>query len=232
MNKYFSVAIDGPAGAGKSTIASTIARKFNCLNLDTGAMYRAAAIWLTERDVDVYDSEAVGRLAGEIDIDVKYVSGVQRVYVSGRDVTDELRSDEISMLASACSKYPEIRSRLVDMQRQMAKDMRVVMDGRDIGTKVLPDASVKIYLVASVEARAKRRLKQLLEKGIDATYERVLADMIKRDHDDSTREFSPLEKAQDAVALDTTSLSLEQSILRAIDIVAEKTGMTEAMCRE
>lgn len=219
-----SIAIDGPAGAGKSTIAKAIAKSLKIVYLDTGAMYRAAAYKALQLGIDLLDKTNLASLADNLKIDVQYKNNEQRIILDGEDITESIRTPEISKAASAVAAIPEIRLKLVDIQRSIAKKVNVVMDGRDIGTYVLPDASVKIFLTASVEERAKRRYDELHNKGINDSYADILKDIEERDYKDSTRAFAPLKKAKDAVEIDTTSMSIEEVIERILQIIDKGMG--------
>lgn len=206
-----AVAIDGPSGAGKSTIARILAEELHFIYVDTGALYRSVGYMALCAGLSPKDAPAVEALLPQLHMEIRYIDGAQRVFVNGEDVSDCIRTPEVSMAASAVSSLPAVRRFLFDLQRDMAKTGRVVMDGRDIGTVVLPDAAVKIFLTASAEKRAERRFKEYREKGVDTTYETVLRDVEKRDYDDSHREIAPLKKAEDAVLLDTSEMTLEES---------------------
>lgn len=219
-----AIAIDGPAGAGKSTIARKAAKKLGFLYVDTGALYRAIGLFMLRKGVDPGDAHSVIPLLKSISVSLEYRGGEQRVILCGEDVSDQIRTDDVSLAASRVSPIPEVRSFLFSLQRDIAKANNVVMDGRDIGTVVLPDARVKIFLTASAEERAKRRYLQLLHNGVKADYDEVLKDLKQRDYNDTHRAVSPLKRADDAVLLDTTNDSLEQSIARLVGIVEEKTG--------
>lgn len=213
-----NIAIDGPAGAGKSTVAKAIAGKLGIIHLDTGAMYRAAALAAVRKGVSPLDEKAVVAML-PIDIDVQFKDGSQRVLLEGEDVTEAIREHGISQAASDISKIKQVRLMLVDIQRKNAEKNDVVMDGRDIGTFVLPNADYKFYLTAAPEVRARRRLNQLKEMGQDGDYEEILKSILIRDENDSKREFAPLKKAEDAVLIDSTYMSVEevvQTILSAI----------------
>lgn len=211
--KIYSVAIDGPSGAGKSTLAKKVADRFGFMYVDTGAIYRTVGLAVYRAGLDPKSSEQVEPLLPKIDIDLGYgEDGLQKMYLNGEDVSGLIRTPEISMYASDVSAIPAVRAFLLEMQRATARKMSVVMDGRDIGTVVLPDAGLKIFLTASPEARAERRLKELLEKGQDVTYDQVLADMKQRDYNDSHRAAAPLKPAENSVLLDTTELTLPESI--------------------
>ena len=218
-----SVAIDGPGGAGKSTIAKEMASRFGFIYVDTGAIYRTVGLKAKRAGVDAHSADAVVPLLDTIKIEMKYDdTGSQRMYLDGEDVSDEIRLPEISMYASAVSAIPQVRAFLLEMQRAMAREHSVIMDGRDIGTVVLPDAGVKIFLTASPEARAKRRYDELSAKGIVCTLEEVMSDMLRRDKNDSERAAAPLRQAEDAVLVDTTALSLEQSEEKIAGIIEKR----------
>ncbi len=215
----YAIAIDGPAGAGKSTIAKILAKELELIYVDTGALYRPIGYFVTQKGIDTADTAAVVAALDGLKVELRYVEGVQRVFVNGEDVSDFIRTPAISMAASAVSAIPAVRAFLLDTQRDIAARNSVVMDGRDIGTTILPDAKIKIFLTASAESRAKRRFDELQEKGDPATYEEVLSDMIKRDYDDTHREISPLKQAEDAIPVDTSGETLEQSVARMKEIV-------------
>ena len=222
-NKLCSVAIDGPSGAGKSTVAKAVASRFGFIYLDTGAIYRTVGLAARRAGADPKDADSVLPLLPGLSIRFDYgKDGAQRMFLNGEDVSAEIRTPEISMYASAVSAIPGVRAFLLDMQRDMAKKTSVVMDGRDIGTVVLPDAGLKIFLTASVEERARRRLAELSAKGDPSTFEQVLADMIERDRNDSTRAAAPLKAADDAVIVDTSDMGLEESIDHVCALVAER----------
>ncbi len=226
MNR--NIAIDGPSGAGKSTFAKSIARRLNYIYLDTGAMYRAFGLYAINNGVDFSEADwekdiNIDMLVDGFSLDVIYDNGEQRVLVNEEDVTSLIRTPAVSIAASKVAVIPTVRLKLVEIQRAIAAKSNVVMDGRDIGSYVLPDAAVKIFLTASPEVRAQRRYKELLEKNIqDVTYEEVLKDMIFRDKNDSTREFAPLVQAQDAILLDTSDLNCEESEAAMLDIIMKK----------
>lgn len=209
--KKISVAIDGPAGAGKSSISRRVAAELGYVYIDTGAMYRTVAVYAIERGIEP-DSEELIKELDKIDIDIRYESGALHVYLNGKDVTERIRENDASMGASAVAALPQVRSRLVAMQREMAKEGGVIMDGRDIGTVVLPDADLKIYLTASVDERARRRYEEYVNNGIECSYEELKRDVIKRDKNDMNRAVSPLRRADDAVEIDTTGNTFEQSV--------------------
>lgn len=212
----YSIAIDGPAGAGKSTIAKLIAKERGCIYVDTGAMYRAMAVYFLRQSISPEDEEAITGACDDIEVVIKYEDNVQQVYLNGENVTSILRTEEVGRMASASSVYPAVRAKLLDLQRKLAMEYDVVMDGRDIGTHVLPDADVKIYMTASVEERAERRYRELMEKGdTSADYEKIKADIAERDYRDMNREIAPLKQAKDANYLDTSDMSIDE-VVKAI----------------
>jgi cytidylate kinase len=217
--KTINIAIDGPAGAGKSTIAKMVSAEMGYIYVDTGAMYRAVALYLTENNIP--DEEAEKHME-EVEVSLKFADGTQRVYLGDRDVSDLIRTPEISMAASRTSAIPAVRARLFDLQQKLARENNIIMDGRDIGTVVLPNADVKIFLTASAEERANRRFKEFAEKPDCPTYEEILKDIIQRDYNDMNRETAPLKQAEDAVLVDTTELTLEQSAARIAEIIKER----------
>lgn len=217
------IAIDGPGGAGKSTIAKAVAKQLGIIYVDTGALYRTVGYYVKQKGIDPKDRVAVPAVLGEISIEVGYENGTQRVYLNGEDLGDRIRTPEMSMYASSVSAIPEVRSFLLDTQRDIARKNSVIMDGRDIGTVILPDAEVKIFMTASAECRAKRRYDELVAKGADVKYEDVLREMNERDHNDSTRDVAPTAAAEDAVLLDNSDLNFEESVAAVIRIVNEKT---------
>ncbi|MEG2073558.1 MAG: (d)CMP kinase [Angelakisella sp.] len=217
-----SVAIDGPAGAGKSTIARELAKRFSLIHVDTGAIYRAAGLYFLRRGENPADKSLVLPELCNITVELSFVGEEQHMRLCGEDVTDAIRTPEASMAASAISAIPEVRTFLLEQQRSIARENDVVMDGRDIGTVVLPDATVKIFLTADPEARARRRYKELLERGIAAEYEQVLSDVQKRDTNDSSRAAAPLRQAQDAILVDTSHLDFAGSVKLLSNIITEK----------
>ena len=224
--KNISVAIDGPSGAGKSTIARAVAAKYRFIYVDTGAIYRTVGLAAQYAGLDSKDSAGVIALLPDIKIEMAYdESGVQRMLLGGKDVSAEIRTPKSSIYASDVSALPEVRAFLMDMQRDMAKKYSVIMDGRDIGTVVLPDADVKIFLTASAEARAHRRCLELEQKGMPTPFEEVLRDIEYRDEQDSSRAAAPLKAAEDAVLLDTTELNFEQSVEAACAIIEAGAGL-------
>lgn len=217
-----SVAIDGPAGAGKSTIAKLLAAKMNYIYVDTGAMYRAMAVYFSQNQVNPDDENAINEAVKNVSITIEYVDGAQQVILNGENVTGLLRTEETGKMASKTSKYAAVRSKLVDLQRELAKTSDVIMDGRDIGTTVLPDAFVKIYLTASSSARAKRRYDELTAKGEKCSLSEIQADIESRDYADMHREISPLRKADDAVLLDTSDMNIDEVVATITQIIEEK----------
>lgn len=220
----FNIAIDGPAGAGKSTIARRAAAEMGFIYVDTGALYRSVAYYCITNGADLNVPESIEKLLPGITPELRFIDGVQHVFVNGSDVSDKIRTPEVSMAASKVSAIPAVRAFLFDLQQKIARENDIIMDGRDIGTVVLPNAQLKIFLTASPEARADRRFAELKDKENAPSYEQVLADIIKRDHDDSTRAIAPLKQAEDAVLLDTTSLDLEQSVKAVMDLVKKAVG--------
>ena len=215
-----SIAIDGPSGAGKSTLARMAASKFGLVYVDTGAIYRCVGLFTYNKGVDPKDGEAVASLLGDINIEITYdENGVQRMIMNGEDVSEDIRMPPISIYASDVSAIPAVRAFLLDMQRNMALRYDVIMDGRDIGTVVLPNAGLKVFLTASAKARAQRRFAELKEKGVKTTFREVLKDINSRDKNDSTRAEAPLRQADDAVLLDTSELDLEESFSALSDII-------------
>ena len=220
-----SIAIDGPSGAGKSTLARMAAAKYGLVYVDTGAIYRCVGLYTYSKGVDSKDPEAVSALLGDIDIEITYdENGVQRMILNGEDVSDDIRMPPISIYASDVSAIPAVRAFLLDMQRSMAVRYDVIMDGRDIGTVVLPNAGLKIFLTASAKARAQRRFAELKQKGVKTTFKEVLQDINYRDKNDSTRAEAPLRQADDAVLLDTSELDLEESFSALSQIIKDKLG--------
>ena len=219
----FAIAIDGPAGAGKSTIARKVAAELSIIYVDTGAMYRAIGAYAIRKGVDTKDAESVAALLPEISLELSYSEEQgQRIFLNGEDVSTEIRLPEMGMAASNVSAIPDVRAFLFQQQRSMAKRQSVIMDGRDIGTVVLPDAEVKIFLTASPEERARRRWKEFSEKGLPDTYEEILADVIRRDEQDMNRPIAPLKQADDAVLLDSTELNFAQTVEKVKEIIKER----------
>ncbi len=206
------LAIDGPAGAGKSTIAKILSKKMGFMYVDTGAMYRTLGLACLREGIDLEDEAAVSEVCTNAPIVIKYIDGIQKMYLDGEDVSETIRTEQVSAAASTTSKFRIVRERLVKMQRDLSEEYDVVMDGRDIGTQVLPDADLKIYLTASVRVRAERRYKEYMGKGQECNLEEIMADIAARDHQDMTREISPLCKAEDAIEVDTSDMDIEEVV--------------------
>ena len=221
----YRIVLDGPSGSGKSTIAKRLSAELGFVYVDTGAMYRSIGLYCLQNNVDIADQAAVVAALPDINIELKYVDGEQRIILNGTDVSKEIRINEVSMAASKVSAYKEVRAFLLESQRNMAKTQSVIMDGRDIGTVVLPDAEIKIFIVAAAEERAKRRYKELIERGQNVPFEEVLQDIITRDYNDTHRQEAPLRQAEDAVLLDTSLLDFEQSYNAVLQLAKSK--MTE-----
>lgn len=219
-----SIAIDGPGGAGKSTIARILAKELGYIYVDTGALYRAIGVYARRHGALAGDIEAVAEMLPSIDLALRWIEGIQRIFLNGEDVSEIIRLPEYSMAASDVSAMPPVRAFLLDLQRDMARCHNVVMDGRDIGTVVLPDARVKIFLTASPEERARRRCRELEEKGLAPDYQQVLDELRQRDYNDAHRAAAPLKQADDAVLADTTGLTLEESVALVRRLVKEKFG--------
>lgn len=219
----YNIAIDGPAGAGKSTIARRVARELSFIYVDTGAMYRAMALYLLRRKVNRDDTEQIGNICQDAEISIEYQNGEQIVLLNGENVNSYLRTEEVGNMASVSSAVPRVREKLLSLQRKLAKDMSVVMDGRDIGTTILPDADVKIYLTASSLTRAKRRYLELQEKGTVCNLDEIQKDIEERDQRDMSREISPLRQAEDAVLVDSSDLTIQQVVDRILQIFRSKT---------
>ena len=226
MMKTVSIAIDGPAGAGKSTIARQLATELGYRYVDTGAIYRTVAYFMDLWGVSPKDVDGVNRYIDELTVGIEYdESGLQHMIMNGMDVTNDIRTQEISQKASLISAHPCVREMLLDMQRELAKQYNVIMDGRDIGTVVLPKATVKIFLTASAEIRAKRRCDELLAKGQKAKYETVLKEIQQRDYQDTHREIAPLKMARDSIKVDTSEMDIQQAVAAIRQIIQEKTGL-------
>lgn len=217
-----NIAIDGPAGAGKSTVARAAAAKLGYIYVDTGALYRAVGVHCIRNGIVTNDAENVSKALDEITVELKFIDGVQHIFLNGDDVSTEIRLPEASMAASNVSAIPAVRAFLFDLQRDIAAKNNCIMDGRDIGTVVLPDAQVKIFLTADDEERAMRRYKELKEKGSEVTFQEVLDDLRIRDYNDSHREIAPLKPAEDSVTVNTTGYTLEESIEKIVNTVKEK----------
>lgn len=220
-----AIAVDGPSGAGKSTMVKGIAQKLGYVYVDTGAIYRAVGLFAAEADIPRDTIKDVIPRLDEINVNLTYEDGVQKVYLNGKDVSSEIRTPEISLYASAVSALPEVRSKLLDLQRDIARKNNVIMDGRDIGTVVLPNADVKIFLTASAEERARRRYNELIGKGENVTYEQTLKEVIERDTNDENRAVAPLRPAEDAVIVDTTGRTKEESLALLFAEVEKRLGV-------
>ena len=208
------IAIDGPAGAGKSTIAKRLAKELSFVYVDTGAMYRSIGLYMIKNGIDIHDKDAVEKASEKADVSLKYIDGTQHIILNGEDVSDQIRTEEVSKAASVVSAYPQVRKNLTALQKKLAESENVVMDGRDIGTCVLPNADLKIYLTASAEVRGKRRFKELTAKGEKADLAEIVEDIKKRDEADMTREISPLRKADDAVEVDSSDMTIDEVVER------------------
>ena len=220
----YNIAIDGPAGAGKSTIAKRVAKELSFIYVDTGAMYRAMAYYLLQQNVDGNDSQEIASKCEGADISIEYRNGEQIVLLNGENVNAYLRTEEVGNMASVSSANPSVRARLLDLQRSLAASQSVVMDGRDIGTTILPNAEVKIYLTASSATRARRRYKELIEKGEECNIEDIQKDIEERDQRDMNREISPLRQAEDAVLVDSSEMTIDEVVSAIENIFHEKTG--------
>ena len=216
------VAIDGPAGAGKSSIAKAVSKKLGFVYIDTGAMYRAVAVYAIENGIEIKEENFTKEVLDAIKIDIAYEDETQKIYLLGKDVSERIREADVSIGASNVAVIPAVRLKLVELQRTLAEKTSVIMDGRDIGTYVLPDAEVKIFLTASSDVRAKRRLLEMKEKGMEADFETVKRDIEYRDKNDSEREFAPLKQAEDAVLVDTSDMTIEEVIDRITEIIREE----------
>ncbi len=219
MKNKFSIALDGPSGSGKSTLAKFLSQKLNVLYLDTGAMYRACAVKAIKMGIDTFDEKGVSSFINDIDLQIKYVDGAQRTYLDGEDVSEKIREPHVSMAASNVSSLKCVRLKMVDMQRKIAGEMSCVLDGRDIGSYVLPNADYKFYITASVEVRAKRRFDELTLKGHNVDFEELKKEIEQRDFNDKNRDFAPLRQAEDAIKIDTSNMSIEQVIAKVLDYI-------------
>ncbi len=217
-----SIALDGPAGAGKSTLAKAAAKELGFIYVDTGALYRAIGLKFSRAGFDTDLNCDIEAILNGTEINIKFVDGTQHVLLDGEDVSDEIRTPKASMMASAVSAKPAVRAFLLEMQRKLARENNVLMDGRDIGTVVLPNATVKVFVTASAEERADRRYKELKEKGMDVNYKDIYDDIVQRDYNDSHREIAPLKPAEDSVMFDTTGCNLEQSLDRLMKLLNER----------
>ena len=218
----YSIAIDGPAGAGKSTIAKRVAKELGFIYVDTGAMYRAMAVYFLDKGIDSKDEEGSARACGSVSVKIMYENGAQQVILNGENVTSRLRTEEVGRMASATAVYASVRTKLVELQRELAAGTDVIMDGRDIGTCVLPDATVKIYLTASVEARARRRYDELVQKGETPQLSVIKEDIEKRDYNDMHRDISPLRRAEDAHLVDSSDMDIDEVTATILDIFSSK----------
>ena len=216
------IAIDGPSGAGKSTIAKGVAKQLGIIYVDTGALYRTVGYYVRQNGIDPKNAEAVAKLLPDVKVEVRYENGAQHVYLNGEDLGDKIRTPEMSMYASAVSAIPKVREFLLNTQKDIARRNSVIMDGRDIGTVILPDADVKIFMFASNEARAKRRYNELTAKGVEVRYEDVLSEMIERDNIDKNRDVAPAVPASDAIMLDNSDMSVDENIEAVLNIIKEK----------
>ena len=223
--KTIAIAIDGPAGAGKSTIAKMIAKQLQYVYVDTGAMYRGIAVYFLNKKIDPNDVSLIEKECSNIDITIQYKDGEQQVILNGENITPYLRTEEVSRIASIISVIPKVREKLVELQQKLASKENVIMDGRDIGTKVLPNADLKIYLTASSIMRAKRRWLELTNKGISCNIEEIEKDIIDRDYRDMHREISPLVQAEDAVLVDSSEMNIAQVVETILNLVGEKVGI-------
>ena len=215
----FNIAIDGPAGAGKSTIAKMGAKKLDFIYVDTGAMYRAMALYFLRREIDAKDEKKIAEACEHINVTIAYQEGEQQVLLNGENVNAFIRTEEVSMMTSNTSKYPAVREKLLYLQRELAAANNVIMDGRDIGTCVLPDAELKIYLTASASERAKRRYLEQKERGVESDLAQIERDIIARDEQDMNREIAPLKQAEDAIYLDTSDMTIEEVVTKIVSLV-------------
>ena len=223
MKKY-KIAIDGPSGTGKSTTAKALAKKLSFIYIDTGAMYRAVGLYCFRNNIDMNDEKTIIKNLDKIDIDIFYNNGLQEIKLNGEIVSDAIRENNISKYASVVSAYKNVREKMVSIQKSLAKKNSVIMDGRDIGTVVLPDADLKIYLVASEDVRAERRYKELIEKGQDVSLEKIKEELAERDYRDMHRENSPLKKADDAIEVDSSNMNVEEVVNKVYELFTEKVG--------
>ncbi|WP_419038820.1 (d)CMP kinase [Enterocloster bolteae] len=214
----YNVAIDGPAGAGKSTIAKLVAKEKGYVYVDTGAMYRGLAIHFLENGIEAEETGKIVEACKDADVTIRYEDGQQQVYLNGKNITAKLREEAVGNMASKSSAIPEVRAKLLELQRELARKENVIMDGRDIGTCVLPDADVKVFLTASVETRAKRRYDELVEKGVACDLEEIARDIAERDERDSTREIAPLKQAEDAVLVDSSYMTIEEVVAAIVKL--------------
>lgn len=220
--KPFNIAIDGPAGAGKSTIAKMVAKKLGFIYVDTGAMYRAMGLYFIRKEIGPEDEAAISAACGDVSITIRYEDNTQHVILNGEDVSDLIRTEAVGNMTSAASVYPAVRAHLLDLQQNLAANANVLMDGRDIGTCILPDADAKIFLTASTQVRAARRYKELTEKGVTCNLEEIEQDIIERDQRDMNREIAPLKQAEDAVLLDSSGMSIAEVVGAIIDVAKSR----------
>lgn len=219
MDKLIRIALDGPSGSGKSTIAKHLSNKLNILYLDTGAMYRATALKAIKENIDRLDAEKVASFIGDINIKIKYIDGAQHTFLDDEDVSEKIREPHVSMAASDISSLKCVRLKMVEMQREIAKSVSCILDGRDIGSYVLPNADYKFYITASVEVRANRRYAELIAKGHDVNFESLKAEIIQRDFNDKNRDFAPLTQAEDAILIDTSLLNIEEVCQKVLSYI-------------
>ena len=220
--KVYNIAVDGPAGAGKSTIAKKIAKKLSYVYVDTGSMYRAIGYFMLNNNISLEDEELVSSSCENIKVTIAYANGEQQVFLNGENVTSSLRQEMVGNAASTVAKYGRVRSKMVDLQQELAHSTNIIMDGRDIGTVVLPNADLKVYLTASSYVRAKRRHTELMDKGVQCDLNAIEKDIIERDHQDMTREVSPLTQATDAILVDCSDLTIEEVVNKVIDLFYDK----------
>ena len=219
MEKIIRIALDGPSGSGKSTIAKKLSQKLNILYLDTGAMYRATAVKALSLNIDTIDEQGVKTFIDDINLEIKYIDGAQHTFLDGQDVSEKIREPHVSMAASNISSLKCVRLKMVDMQRKIASSMSCVLDGRDIGSFVLPDADFKFYITASVDVRADRRFKELMLKGHTVNFDELRKEIEQRDYNDKNRDFSPLKKADDAIEIDTSFMTIEQVLNKVLSYI-------------
>ncbi len=222
MNKIIRIALDGPSGSGKSTIAKRLSQKLNILYLDTGAMYRATALKAISLNIDTFDEKGVSTFIDNINLEIKYIDGTQHTYLDGEDVSERIREPHVSMAASNISSLKCVRLKMVDMQRKIASEMSCVLDGRDIGSFVLPDADFKFYITASSDVRADRRYKELTLKGHKVDFNELKKEIEQRDFNDKNRDFAPLTKAEDALEIDTSFMTIEQVVSKVLSVIERK----------
>lgn len=220
----YSIAIDGPAGAGKSTIAKNIAKKLKFIYVDTGAMYRAMGLYFLQNNIKIEETDKINQACSNVNISIEYVEGEQQVLLNGENVNGLIRTEEVGKMASSCATQKQVRLKLVELQRELAKKTDVIMDGRDIGTYVLPEANLKVYLTASSKERAGRRWKELTDKGIKCDINDIQKDIIARDEQDMNREFAPLKQAEDAILVDSSHLTIDEVIDRIIELYQHKSN--------